>query len=134
MRRIFLTLSLISLALYTGCSHPHKELGIGDHGKTISILPGQKILVKLEEHFTTGYQWLPCAQQNSIIHTVSRPRSHAAPKRPANATGQPFDRYFLVQPMSKREKVCFKYKRSWESTVDDITFEFTAQEEDQQYP
>ena len=122
------------MTLYTGCSHPHKEVGIGDHGKTISILPGQKILVKLEEHFSTGYQWLPCTQQNSIIHTAPQPPSHEAEKRPAKAIGQPVDRYFLVQPMGKIEKVCFEYKRSWESTADDFTFEFTAQKEDQQYP
>jgi inhibitor of cysteine peptidase len=121
--------SLIILVLLAGslaACQAAKPLTIGaqDAGKTITIKNGDTLVVELEGNITTGYTWVPAAQDPQLLTQVGE--AEVTPE--SDAIGAPGMIVLTFQASATGQTVLhLDYKRPWETDVEPIqTFEVTV--------
>ena len=88
------------------------KLGSDDHGRTITVAPGQTLTVALPSNPSTGYNWSLLKNPNqAIIKNVSQVME--GPKEPIpGAGGQEHWKFEALVPGETR--LVLVYKRAWE--------------------
>ena len=129
-RRIMRTVSsALLLLVLVACSQASKtdatiSIGAGDAGKTITLHPGNTLIVTLDGNTTTGYNWLMQTMDPAILKQVGEPTY--TPE--SNQIGAPGKISLTFQAVKTGQaKLVLNYMRSFEKDIAPLkTFEVSV--------
>lgn len=125
-KRLYSLIIPILLAGSLAACQAAKPLTIGaqDAGKTITIKNGDTLVVELEGNITTGYTWVPAAQDPELLTQVGE--TEVTPESDAIGAGGMIVLTFRANATGQTV-LHLDYERPWESDVEPIqTFEVTV--------
>jgi inhibitor of cysteine peptidase len=109
---ICVRLLLLACAL-SGCSSRSRQISPDDNGSTITLRPGQALVVTLESNPTTGYSWQPVFDSKYLEQrgeTEFEPESSLI-----GAGGTETFRFEAIQPGTTT--LTLNYMRPWEKDM-----------------
>ncbi len=100
------------------------KIGAQDAGKTITMKTGDTLIVTLDGNITTGYNWIPAAQNPVLLNQLG----DATVTPDSDLIGAPGKIVLQFKAVAQGQTVLhLDYKRSWETGVaPEKTFEVTV--------
>lgn len=124
-RKLLLVLMVVLAGLLAGCaSHPALQLGEADAGKTVELRSGESLVVSLQGNITTGFTWVPAAQDPAQLKQVG----DAVVTPESDAIGAGGVIVLRFEAVATGQTVLrLEYKRPWETDVAPLqTYEVTV--------
>ena len=118
MKTPFFVFVLTAMLLVTlsACQSSNQSVTIteADAGKTITLNKGDTLIVQLDGNITTGFNWIPAAQDPVLFEQVGEPE--VTPQSDlVGAPGKIVQQFKAVA--SGQTTLHLDYKRSWETDV-----------------
>ncbi len=127
MKKIFFAVMIFVLLVgsLAACQSASGLVKIGeqDAGKTITLKTGDTLIVGLDGNITTGFNWIPAAQNPVLLSQVGD--AEVTPE--SNRIGAPSKIVLTFKAVTQGQTLLhLDYKRSWETNVaPEKTFEVT---------
>ncbi len=128
MKKLIFSLAIIAILLsaLSACQPAPATITVGaeDAGRTVKLYKGDTLVIALEGNPTTGYTWIPAAQDPALLSQVGD--VEVTPQSEAPGAGGTVVLHFNAVAQGQ---TVFKleYKRSWETDVTpEKTFEITV--------
>ncbi len=120
---IISTLLIGSLAACQPAAADPIKIGAQDAGKTIALKMGDTLIVTLDGNVTTGFNWIPAAQNPVLLNQVG----DVTVTPDSDLVGAPGKIVLQFKAVTQGQTVLhLDYKRSWETDVTpEKTFEVT---------
>jgi len=120
---VLLALALVACS-QTSAAGSKISIGTGDAGKTITLHPGDTLVVTLDGNITTGYNWLMQPMDPAILKQVSEP-AYTPESNQAGAPGKIVLTFQAVK--TGQANLVLNYMRSFEKNTTPLsTFEVTV--------
>lgn len=119
MKTILYALTILALLVgsLAACQSTGKPVTINeqDAGKTITLQTGDTLVIELAGNISTGYNWVPAAQDPVLLNQSGEPKS--APE--SDKLGAPGKIVLQFEAVAQGQTVLrLDYKRPWETDVE----------------
>jgi inhibitor of cysteine peptidase len=126
MRRASFAPLMIAALLGWTCQAADVPVGSDQNGKTITVAPGDSIVITLSGNPTTGFQWTVAGKPGPALEQVGEVEYKPSAARPGVVgSGGAFVVRFKAAEAGQAT-VKMAYARSWESVPPAQTFEVTV--------